>query len=703
VFATFAVVAAYPTWFLSIGLRFDNPYLFGEFESDTSGALWYAQILKGMRFPWSQNLTTNFPEGEPFWYLLKFTQLFQWLYLWVAAQFVDPALAVNSLLLIGWVSTGWFVYVVSKRLGFSSHFAVITAISVESLPWFREKITSHTSYLFISIPLIALILIDKYLKHNRQRNFWILGSFILFSAFFDVYLFYMTLMLIGSYLLCLKIRSLRLWLLHARNRLFFILLGVALLYLFVFRFLLAAVNSVEGIRKISVPDRDFIDLLSGTWQDYLFPDRFHWIFPVEWNAGRSNRWGGIMVDLPIGIAQDIPNYMGIIVALLFLLAFVKPIRIRLSSQIRALSVVTVFLFSLSIKTIVFGTYQIPVPSAFFKFIMPGLRVFSRFALLAEVLAVIVAFACVQVCALFFTKRVQKRILVCLVFALVLFDLHPTNQRRLFDDFKSVQHFNDLISQNPQAGVLVIGDIPEGTIDAPLMNSITNDDWKYEIAVHYQIGSKDLAAYLGERNVRFIVTEEPTLVPIVSFDSEVQWKLSLNNPYFKKLRSEIVEYTAPDGVFLRKRISLYRVVPPVGFLSCVDCLPLKTKVDFGYVDTIDSMGSTSWVQVRRLDVILSSPISRTKKIGVEIELESPFGGFALPRSVTIQSDEKVLPFEVLPGGSKIRLEVENGSTISITTMEDCVVPSLLEEGNPDSRCLLYGIKSIRGYRSSPTGR
>jgi hypothetical protein len=410
-----------------------------------------------------------------------------------------------------------------------------------------------------------------------------------------------------------------------------------------------------------------------------------------------------MADLPIGIAQDIPNYMGIIVALLFLLAFVKPIRIRLSSQIRALSVVTVFLFSLSIKTIVFGTYQIPVPSAFFKFIMPGLRVFSRFALLAEVLAVIVAFACVQVCALFFTKRVQKRILVCLVFALVLFDLHPTNQRRLFDDFKSVQHFNDLISQNPQAGVLVIGDIPEGTIDAPLMNSITNDDWKYEIAVHYQIGSKDLAAYLGERNVRFIVTEEPTLVPIVSFDSEVQWKLSLNNPYFKKLRSEIVEYTAPDGVFLRKRISLYRVVPPVGFLSCVDCLPLKTKVDFGYVETIDSMGSTSWVQVRRLDVILSSPISKTKKIGVEIELESPFGGFALPRSVTIQSDEKVLPFEVLPGGSKIRLEVENGSTISITTMEDCVVPSLLEEGNPDSRCLLYGIKSIRGYRSSTTGR
>ncbi len=702
-YGAYLAIALYPTWFLSIGLKTNSRYLFGEFESDTSGALWYAQVLKNMRFPWSQNLTTNFPDGEPFWYLLKFTQMFQWLFLWFATRFVDPVVAVNTLLWVGWVSTGVSVYVLSKRFGFPSFLAMCAAISVESMPWFREKITSHTSYLFLSIPLISLILLDEYLKHNRQRNFWILGSFVLFSALFDMYLFYMTLILIVSYLLCLKIRILRLWLAESKKRIVFILLGVSLLYLLVFRFLLNAVNSVKGIRKISVPERSFIDLLSGSWQDYLFPDRYHWVFPFDWHEGRSDRWGGIMVDLPIGIAQDIPNYMGIVVAVFCLLAFVKPIRNRLSHPIRVLSIVTICLFSLSIKTISFASYETPVPSAVFKYVLPGLRVFSRFAMLAEVLAIVVAFACVQACTTFFPKRVFKRVFICLVFALVLLDFHPTNQRELFDEFKSVQDFNDLINQNPEAGVLVIGDIPEGTISAPLMNSMTNGDWKYEIASQYQIGWKELAAYLGERNISFVVTEEPTSVPISLLDSEVQWKLDFNNPYFKKLRSEDVEYTAPDGTFLRKKITLFKVVPPVGFSSCADCIPLETRIDFGFVEKADSVGSTNWVQVRRLDLILSTPISKSQRIGVEIELESPFGGFALPRSVTIRSAEKLLPFEVLPGGSKIRLEVENGSTISITTKEDCVIPSLLEEGNPDNRCLLYGIKSIKGFNSSVTGR
>jgi hypothetical protein len=480
-------------------------------------------------------------------------------------------------------------------------------------------------------------------------------------------------------------------------------LAVSFLYFSVFRYLFPAVNSIRGIRKIAVPERDFIELFSGTWRDYLVPDRFHWIFPVEWNAGRSDRWGGIMVDLPIGIAQDLPNYMGIIVALLFLLAFVKPIRIRLSSQIRALSVVSVFLFSLSIKTIVFGSYQIPVPSSFLKFLMPGLRVFSRFALLAEVFAVIVAFACVQVCASFIEKKVYSKILVCFISALVLLDFHPTNQRRLFDDFKLVHDFNSVIGQFPFGGVLVIGDIPEGTINAPVMNSITNDDWKYQIAVQSDFGWKDLAAYLGEQNIRFVVTEEPTSESITRLDSEIEWKLDFNNPYFGKLKSVTVEYLAPTGVSQRKTISLFQVFPPVGYRSCFDCIPLETRVDFGYVDRVDSAGSTNWVQVDRLDLIISSPVSKIKKIGVEIELESPFGGFAVPRSVTIRSGEVVLPFEVLPGGSKIKIAIENGSTISITTTESCVIPSELEEGNPDSRCLLYGIKSIRGYQSSTTGR
>ena len=668
-------------------LGWSSKRLMGEYRNDSSGAVWFAQMLNQMKWPWSPNLYTNHPSGESFWYLIKFTQFWQWLYMWVITRFANPYFAVNTLFLLGWITTGVAVFFIARKLRLPVSIALGCGLIVQTLPWFREKLTAHTSFVFFSIPLLAVYLCLNLFESRSRKDMLLIAVLLANSAFFDMYLFYISLASVLFMILVSFVRIKNVFEIvkkHAAQTLTS-LVGLIITYVLIIKFIFP-LAAVDGVREITIVERGFLDTLSGSIFDFVVPDRHHWFFPQNWETQGGLRWGLRDVPLDQGFAQDVPNYMGLPVALLFLASFLPRVNHLLIREVRILRALAIFLFALSLRTLTFGSYAIPAPSAIFKFFFPGARVFSRFALLAEPIAIVIAIYVVFLLSQNLKAYVAKSVFLFGFVFIILLDFHPTNNREYLDEHERFAEFNSIIASTG-GGVLILSDTADGAILGPTVNGIS-ENWKSLIITNYEESS--LASYLASLGVDYVVTDKNA-------------KFSPGNNFlglpqginFDSTRFPLIETLDYRGT----RYELRGVEPRQGDVFCFDCLPWTLFVDNGFIDHASTQGGVSWVTERRLDLLISPVSYNAAKFRLRMTISPPFGGFAESRTLSIEVNGATESFVIKPPFTTIEIDVVKGDLIKIFDQNKCVVPSELEEGNPDSRCLLYGFNKIEVVSAS----
>ena len=676
----FLLLSIYPIWFMYPVLDWSSKRLMGEKTSDTSGAVWMAQILSQMRLPWSPNLYTNYPLGESFWHLTKFAQFWQWMYMWIITRFASPYFAVNTLFLIGWITTGVVTFYLARKLRLPVSVALVCGLIVQTLPWFREKLTAHTSFMFISIPLLAVYFSLSLLENRTKKIIFLIIALITWTAFFDPYLFYISVTAVIFVVLAQGFASKSTFKFLRQHLVatFALLVGLGFtLYLFIVYVLPA--SGGDGLREISIVDRGFLDTLSGTVLDFVMPDRHHWFFPQNWATQGGLRWGLRDVSLDQGFAQDVPNYMGLPVVVLFLASFLPRVNRLLIREIRILRALAVFLFALSLRTFTFGSLTIPALSEGFKYIYPGARVFSRFALLAEPIAIIIAVYVVFLLSQNLPTNVIKLIFCFGIFFIMLLDFHPTNNREYLIEHEQFAAFNNEIVQTG-GGVLVLSNISHGVIVGPTVNGIT-ENWKSMIVSNAEDSA--LAAYLSSLGVNYVVTDANA-----GFSPTNMSLISLKNLNFDPTRFPLIKTLN----FHDKRFELRGVQPLPNDKHCADCLPFTLFVDYGFIDKATTRGAVSWVTERRLDLLIT-PLSTETLYRLRMNVFPPFGGFAESRTLLIEVNGATKSFVINPPFTSIEIDFAKGDLIKIFDQNNCVIPSELEVDNPDGRCLLYGFSKI----------
>jgi hypothetical protein len=365
---------------------------------------------------------------------------------------------------------------------------------------------------------------------------------------------------------------------------------------------------------------------------------------------------------------------------MFIVSFLPNINRLLSRDVRILRALAVFLFALSMRTLTFGSFAIPAPSAVFKFIFPGARVFSRFALLAEPLAIIVSIYVVYIISRFLKTRIIGSLVAFSFVLIVLLDFHPTNNREYLRDHEQFSIFNSEIRKTNE-GVLVVSDIADGAITGPTINGIS-EIWKSKMIRNSEENA--LAAYLASLGVGYVVTDkDASLSPSNSTLSKPNQLIFSRDrfPLLKTLKYRNVTY------------QLLSVRPKPLDKFCVDCLPYSLFVDYGFVHHSTTAGGASWVTERRLDLVISPLFRAEDQFQLRMFIAPPFGGFAEPRNLLIEVNGKTESFRINPPFTTIELNVDVDSVIKFLDNDKCVIPSELEENNPDSRCLLYGILNI----------
>ena len=154
--ALFTPLLIYPTWFMWPTLGWGSTTMIQQYSQlDTGGMVRTAQMLSRMPTPWSTNMMSGAPAGETFWSIPAISQGWQLLIQWLLVRVLPPTTAVNYWILLGWILSGLAIYLVSRQLGVSRSLSVVGGIAFEMLPWIREQVNTHTSYVFVCVPLFV--------------------------------------------------------------------------------------------------------------------------------------------------------------------------------------------------------------------------------------------------------------------------------------------------------------------------------------------------------------------------------------------------------------------------------------------------------------------------------------------------------------------------------------------------------------------
>jgi hypothetical protein len=174
---------------------------------DTSGTVFGAQALQRMKFPWSQNLMINPPDGISTATLANLVQSVRLISLWILVKFLDPIQSVSIMILVGWILTGIAAFSLARYMKASTFGAFAAGLICESLPWMREKVMTHVAYVYMCIPLFLMLLGLKFLENRELKYFlqylWVLVA----SFFFDLYWFSFSVILTLFFLLVFSFQS----------------------------------------------------------------------------------------------------------------------------------------------------------------------------------------------------------------------------------------------------------------------------------------------------------------------------------------------------------------------------------------------------------------------------------------------------------------------------------------------------------------
>ena len=673
-----------------------NTLMVRKTTSDVGHYVWVAQQLNEMQLPWSRNMLVGAPNGVPFWSPASIVNGLYWAVLWLLTRVASPIVSVNLTLLIGWVLSGLCAYVLAKKLGSNYIGAIAAGISLQMLPWFREKLLAHPLYIFWCVPIIVLILAINFIKQPEFKNLVFLALFLVFSFFIDLYWFWYSVD-ITAIVLTVNIlhlgRNISRWPIWQRVVTFStITLFPASVFLAYGVLKRRTSTEVTWERPLEIASAKFIDQFQGSLWKFLTPPPEHLLFANNslLNVGR----------------EDVVNYVGISVICFAALSFHANLKRKPSRELVSIWVVAVF----------FSLFTIPTSYGFLglnlgglvdalRVLNPGLRVFSRTGMIAQ--ASLCVLAGLGISKLITRVRFKSIIATLLILTLII-DFNPFARRLSNDDYKEYEAIRESLFQADSPVTLELWPalnrlyFPRYYIDSG--KSFTwgeYNDRSEAIMLHASRGDEDFYQYLKSRGITHV------LIPRSNGEAPVYWSkwgrfgsidLKFDAKYFDVLASS-------EGDVPALLIALKQDVPAE---TCVQCSPYYVNwsgVHLGfagmlwsaeqdrnsYIDSAD----LSWVLAGEnpsFQIVSSNSGPRTYE--VVVSMVPAFGPQAHPQVVSLSSNTKIGTFQLIAGKqTDVVLLVNSGEFVQLKSHLPCVVPAAIEPGNPDQRELCFGVTNF----------
>ena len=666
---------------------------------DTSGTVAIAQALQRMKYPWSLNVMSNAPFGESFWSLSRLVQSVQWLALWLLTRFNSAILSVNIFICIGWVLSGISVYILCRFLKLSVMSSVMSGLLVQMLPWVREKVMTHVAYVFICIPVFAIILLLKTKSDPNKSNFIRLFAYVLFTAFFDLYWFYINIFIASIFVLC----SYRTILIKLRGysfkaRIFFTLIPplIVIVLIWIYGYLLSITSSGNSLhRPFNVATDEFIDLYNGSLLRYVRPTIGHLFIEKG------------LISSPI-FSEDYVLYVGVVTLVLAIGSFVSRNKLpeveRGHQKLLALIAIVCALMTIpaQMKT-QFGV--IPGPVHFLKFLTPGMRVYSRFGLVTESLICVLAGYMLGKFQMLRVRNVFRLFLIAFVIVLSFLDMNPSARRLINTEYAGYAKVREVLKSTERPVLLELPpDLDKlyfapGYSDAPHLLTTKNRYWDEGLWRNAELGDYAFASYLTSRQVTHIlvpVNEDET----ISYRRKWGVRPSVNLTFPDELFNEVARVS---GSFPAVLLELDQFVGTELCKRCSDVTIQWEDVRESFYSQNFSDGhkfyedgaGLSWVypnELPTLRVVNSKQEHLTYE--VRISLVAAYGANAQTQLIQVEAMGQIQTITLTAGpGKDVVVTVPTNAPIRLRSFMPCTVPSILEPGNQDTRKLCYGVSDI----------
>lgn len=687
------LLTIYPIWFMYPCLKpGSSSILKGQEATDLNGTVFQAQILKNMALPWSSNQMLNAPTGERFWNVFAVPQAIHWGALWSLTRFLSPVLALNYWLLFGWILSGVSAYVLARYIKVSVYGSLAAGLFVEMLPWLREKASAHMAYVFLCVPLFAVLMALRHFDNPTKKSFLTIIGYLGLIFFFDLYWFYFVLLIF-----CL-VAVFNLKAIHSRFKKQSLRFKV-IAYVMISSALLLAMAMILLVQNLTTSDRAFGRPLEATTNSYI--DEFNGSitrFIVPWSdhflvkSGLLNSqkllsdaviYGGALI---IGI-----SVIGIMFRVIHRKDFTR-------DQVTICLVAVSFLTLTIPSRVSILNLEIDTPVSLFKYLMPGVRHFARSGMVTQALFCVLAAATIDSLYRLNRKSLVKTSLIVVITGLCIIDLSPLSLREARSAYLEYEGVRTVLSKEDSPVLYAFSPILDAGnyLNVRSVRRSYDHGWNRDFEVQAALGDENFAAYLASRGVTHVLIPDQTNNPGSYF---AKWGngSSVNLSFPATLYDQIP--TSDNGI----PVVLYKLRTGLTSEFCNHCDRYQLNwsgVRQAFFDPVTASISPdqqvsenlSWVLPSENPSLTISTHSDSSSIfQISLDLVAAFGPNAQPQIVQLVSNIETRNFKVEAGlVTKASIRVKANESILLRHFLPCTVPSNLEPGNPDTRQLCFGV-------------
>jgi hypothetical protein len=673
----------------------------GQEATDINGTVFQAQMLKNMVLPWSTNHILNAPEGESFWNVFAVPQAVHWGALWSLTRFLSPVLALNYWILLGWVLSGVSAYFLARYLKISIHGSIAAGLLVEMLPWLREKVITHMAYVFLCIPIFAVLLALKFFDRPSRRSLVYMACYLGGVFFFDLYWFYFVLMTF-IFLAFINVRQIINWIKFLHRRLKLLIVGMLATSA------ICAYGSLTVVQNLTSSERAFGRPLVSTTNSYI--DEFNGSisrFIIPWSEHLLVQFGLIQIER---VDADMVIYGGALIFLIsgtgFLLTLLRNIQIP-RKIIDLYLVAGLFVFLTIPSQIQTPIGNVPTPIALVKYLVPGVRRFARSGLIVEALLCIIAVATLEAIVRRGKFRTRTRFMTYILLLFCIVDLSPLSLREARSAYLEYEGVRTVLSKEDSPVLYAFSPILDAGnfLNVRSVRRSYDHGWNRDFEVQAALGDENFAAYLASRGVTHVLIPDQTNNPGSYF---AKWGngSSIDLSFPATLYDQIP--TSYNGI----PVVLYKLRTGLTNEFCHHCDRYQLNwsgVRQAFFDPVTASISPdqqvsenlSWVLPSENPSLTISTHSDSSSIfQVSLDLVAAFGPNAQPQIVQLVSNIETRNFRVESGlVTKASIRVKANESILLRHFLPCTVPSNLEPANPDTRQLCFGVTGLTVIEAS----
>jgi hypothetical protein len=534
----------------------------GSTITDLDGAARMAYLLSDMSTPWAHTSFISSPSGAGIWRFQSMSQMIQIVFLWIISQVVQPMLAANLLVLVGWIATGVATFAIARNVGCRRSIAVSCAVAVQMVPFLRFMAANFTSYVNVGLPLLCLIAALKFSQTPSKKNIVLLILSLLATSFFDPY-----------------------WLLLA---------------VFGCTIVVFIQTSSNAIRARSMRSAFIPVLVLGAYASLSSGLRFAASILGQGSMGRS-----VVVASRDDVGNSVLNWtswtqsaytgVGWLVLALFALSLVLLPWIK-QRNLAVLTIVALVFISVASKISVPLTNIEVMPAVWLRHALPGVRFFDRVALIAiPLVIVVVAKTLEEVSSRFRLPTIAYFVISLLVIMLPLSypNMKVPNVTKSYDDWSGIRSALDMV---PDAKVLALPFerrgrdwIEQASFRAPLVNDLVHRVNNQTVVHQASNGPNAFVAYLESIGVTHVLSIDDELSKFLDY--------KLMKPRFVPVASMVLNGFGEGRDFV---LTAYRVAAQPGDKPCTNCrfgTHVRTKIqvvgDLVYPPEMSASGVENW--------------------------------------------------------------------------------------------------------------